>query len=100
VTSLTAARAVGTVIGILFAATIHSIYALATIIVLLLPKTLCDLRAAESTKERDLDRWQGSNGTKTTTITHDRGAGGRARCEVGFDLAFPNIAAWRWRIIY
>jgi uncharacterized membrane protein len=56
------ARVVGTVIGILFAAAIHSIYALATIIVLLLPKTLRDLRAAESAKERDLDRWQGSNG--------------------------------------
>ena len=56
------ARAVGTVIGILFAAAIHSIYAVATIIVLLLPKTLRDLRATESAKERDLDRWPGSNG--------------------------------------
>jgi hypothetical protein len=55
------ARVVGTVIGILLGAAIHGIYALATIIVLLLPKTLRDLRAAESGKVRDPDRWQRSN---------------------------------------
>jgi hypothetical protein len=49
-------RAIGNAVGIFFAAGVPCAYAVATIIVLLLPVTLRDLRAAESAREDDSEQ--------------------------------------------
>jgi hypothetical protein len=52
-------RAFGNIIGILFAAGIHCVYALVALVVLLLPNTLRELKAAETERDREEEQRPG-----------------------------------------